>query len=51
MSLDTWAVLLGALVLGGACVAAGVVLSIVAALYPAQIAARMVPATALRSEF
>ena len=30
-------------------VAAGVVLSIVAAIYPAQIASRMVPATALRS--
>jgi len=33
------------------CVAAGLVLSVVAALYPAQLAARMVPATALRSNF
>jgi len=32
-------------------VAAGLALSVVAALYPAQVAARMVPATALRSEF
>jgi hypothetical protein len=40
---------LGLYLLGS--VAAGVVLSVVAALYPAQLAARMVPATALRSNF
>jgi hypothetical protein len=40
---------LGLYLLGS--VAAGVVLSVVAALYPAQLAAHMVPATALRSNF
>lgn len=41
--------LLNVLMFGGFSVIAGVVLSVIAALYPARVAASMVPATALRS--
>lgn len=41
--------LLNVLMFGGFSVIAGVILSVVAALYPARVAASMVPATALRS--